>query len=150
MLFAHVLLSVGWVGLSATSLVLAVVTFGQSNTAIRRGVFEFVELLSVVLGRPAAIGALVTGLVLSFGTKWGLFRYYWVLIKFVLLIVMVAAAIVLTPGFVADGIAHAGQPGSAELATAQWGIVLLPIGHLVGLVVSTLLSVYKPGGRIRK
>jgi hypothetical protein len=30
---------------------------------------------------PAAIGTLVTGILLSLGTKWGLLRHYWVATK---------------------------------------------------------------------
>ena len=33
---------------------------------------------------PLACGSLLTGLVMSLGTPWGLFRHYWVLITFVL------------------------------------------------------------------
>ncbi|MEX2556480.1 MAG: hypothetical protein WEB06_12740 [Actinomycetota bacterium] len=41
---------------------------------------------------PVAVATLATGLVMSLGAKWGLFRHYWVLIS---LIVTVIATIVL-------------------------------------------------------
>lgn len=146
-LLVHVILSMGWLGMSATTLVMSVVALSETQPTLLRAVFEFEEQLSVVLGRPMAIGTLVTGLVLSFGTKWGLFRYYWVLVKFVLLIAMVAAAVILLPQWISDGIAFADRPGSAELASAQWGLLAVAAFHVTGLVVSCALSVYKPPRR---
>ena len=34
-----------------------------------------------VIGVPLALASLVTGIISSLGTTWGLFRYYWVLVK---------------------------------------------------------------------
>ncbi len=42
---------------------------------------------------PFSLASLVTGLVQALGTTWGLFRHYWVLIKF--LITVVAAVLLL-------------------------------------------------------
>ena len=33
---------------------------------------------------PLAVATVVTGLLMALGTKWGLFRHYWVLISFLL------------------------------------------------------------------
>lgn len=148
-LLAHVILSMGWLGMSATTFVMSVVAFSETRPAVLRGIFEFQEVLSAALGRPMAVGSLVTGLVLSFGTKWGVFRYYWVAVKFVLLILMVAAAIILLPPWIADGIANSGRPGSAGSTGAIWGITLVSAFHVTGLVVSSALSVYKPPRRVR-
>ena len=36
---------------------------------------------------PLCLASLVTGLVMSLGTRWGLFRHYWVLAKLLITIV---------------------------------------------------------------
>jgi hypothetical protein len=43
---------------------------------------------------PLAVASLLTGLIQSLGTVWGLFRHYWVLFK--LLITVVATIVLLT------------------------------------------------------
>ena len=35
---------------------------------------------------PLSVAAMVTGLLQSLGTEWGLFRYYWIVVKFALTI----------------------------------------------------------------
>jgi len=36
---------------------------------------------------PLCLASLLTGLIMSLATKWGLFRHYWVTVKFLLTIV---------------------------------------------------------------
>lgn len=71
---------------------------------------------------PLALTTLLTGFVIGFGTRWGLFRHYWVLYSF--LLIVIAIAYLLTLGH--------------TLTDAAGGLVVL-------LVVNAL-NVYKPQG----
>ena len=96
---------------------------------------------------PLALGTLVTGIVQSLATPWGLFRHYWVLIKFAL---TVFATIILlqhmpTVSSLAD---VAREADSADLGRLG-GDLLHAGGGLVVLLVITVLNVYKPRGMTR-
>ncbi len=79
-LFAHVVSSVGWVGavIAYLALVGAALTSGDAQTV--RAAFIAMEVTFFALV-PLALAALLTGVVQSLGTTWGLFRHYWVLFK---------------------------------------------------------------------
>ena len=94
-----------------------------------------------------SIAALLTGIVQSLGTSWGLFRHYWVLAK--LLITAVSTVLLLSHmrgiSFVA---AIAGQMalGSGDLRALRVQLAIDAGAALGALLVTTLLSVYKPRG----
>jgi hypothetical protein len=97
---------------------------------------------------PLSLASLVTGLVQSLGTSWGLFRHYWVLFK--LLINVVATFILLmymqTLGDLAD-VAAESAFSSGELGDLRSpSPVLHAGGALLLLLVATTLAVYKPRG----
>ncbi|MGH3470208.1 MAG: hypothetical protein ACRDQF_21020, partial [Thermocrispum sp.] len=99
----------------------------------------------------AGLTCLVSGLVLGWGTKWGLLRYWWVAVKLVLNLVLCTLILV------------ALQPGMADVR--EYGETLAATGRAVGdvstlffppavsltaLTAATVLAVYKPWGRLRK
>ena len=94
------------------------------------------------------IAALLTGLLMALGTKWGLFRHYWVLIS--LLLTLVATSVLLTQlGQIRVLAAVAGTTESAAARQGLWGQLLHAGGGLVVLLVIQVLNVYKPRGVTR-
>src|SRR6516225_9693510 len=85
-LSAHVTASVGWLGAVAGFLALAIggLTSQQSQTV--GAAYLAMELITWSVIIPLSLASLVTGLVSSVGTDWGLFRHYWVLAKLLLTI----------------------------------------------------------------
>ncbi len=57
-----------------------------------RAAYLVMELIGWFVLVPLSLASLLTGLVQALGTKWGLFRHYWVLFK---LLITVLATIVL-------------------------------------------------------
>jgi hypothetical protein len=90
-LTAHVTFSVGWLGTVAGFQALAIVALTSREPETVRGSYLAMELTGWYVIVPFCLASLVTGLVMSLGTPWGLFRHYWVLVKF--LITVVAALI---------------------------------------------------------
>ncbi|SPL98709.1 unnamed protein product [[Actinomadura] parvosata subsp. kistnae] len=96
---------------------------------------------------PLAAASLLTGLVQSLGTTWGLFRHYWVLFK---LLINVAAIVVLlmyteTLGYLA-GVAAA--PGTDPEVLRSPSVLIHSVLAAVLLLLATLLAVFKPRGRM--
>jgi hypothetical protein len=83
LLTAHIITSVGWLGAVFAKLVLAV---GAATAASPDVAAALLLALDVVNGAfaPAATGAIVSGVLLSLGTRWGLMQHYWVVAKLVL------------------------------------------------------------------
>jgi hypothetical protein len=144
-LTAHGTSSVGFLGAVAVFLALAVVGLTSRDAETVRGAYLVMEPAARFVLVPFAFASLLTGLVQSLGTTWGLFQHYWVLFK---LLINVFATIVLlmympTLGYLA---------GVAADPTVDLGRVRnsSPALHaalaLLVLLVATVLSVYKPRG----
>ena len=146
-LTAHIATSVGWVGAVAAFVALGVAGLVSDDRETVRAVYLTMEVTGWFVLVPFALGSLVTGLVESLGTKWGLFRHYWVLFK---LLINVFATIVLLMYMrtleALAGIASDAGPvrDVAELRSAS--PLLHGVAALVLLVVATVLGVYKPQG----
>jgi hypothetical protein len=144
-LTAHVVSSVGWLGTVAAFLALAVTGLTSQDAQTVRAVYLAAEPLTWFVIVPLALASLLTGLVQSLGTAWGLFRHYWVLFK--LLIAVFATLVLLmytqTVGFFAD---IAAKPG-ADLSDLRAPTFVLHSGTaLLLLLAATALAVYKPRG----
>src|SRR5260221_14493883 len=102
---------------------------------------------SVVL--PLGLASLVTGLVSSLATEWGLLRHYWVLVK--LLLTIPASILMLVHiqpvGHMAG--AAATMLSSTDLSGLRMQLVVYAGAALLVLLVATALSTYKPRGRTR-
>lgn len=143
-LTVHVASSVGWLGAAAGFLALAVAGQTSQDAQMVRAVYLAAEPITWFALVPLSLASLLTGIVQSLGTPWGLFRHYWVLFK---LLLTVFATVILvqytqTVSYLA-GVAT--ETDSADLGGLRSYILHSGIGLLV-LLVTTILSVYKPRG----
>ena len=146
-LTGHVVASVGWLGAVAGTLALAIAGLASDSEATVRAVYPAMEVVSTYLLVPLSLVSLFTGLTQSLGTKWGLFRHYWVVAK---LAINVVASVVLllylqTLGSLADRASSA-----APVETLRSPSPVLHAGAaMVLLLAAAVLSVYKPRGVTR-
>jgi hypothetical protein len=133
----HVTFSVGWLGAVVAYLALAIagVASHEAEAEVVRSAYFAMELTGWFVIVPLSLAALLTGLVQSLGTEWGLFRYYWVLVKCVLTVGAVTILLLHMPAVsrragVTSEVIHAG-------------------GGLLVLLATTALSVYKPWGKTK-
>ena len=147
-LTAHVTFSVGWLGAVACFLALAVAGLTSQDAQMVRAGYLAMELISWFVIVPCSFAALLTGLVQSLGTQWGLFRHYWILVKFLLTIVATVILLVhMQPIVRMSDVAAATTLSSADFGRLRIQLVAdAGLALLVLLAVSTL-AVYKPWGR---
>lgn len=146
-LTAHVMSSVGWLGAVVAFLALAIVgSTSQDDQLIRAALLAMRPITWFVLV-PLAFASLLTGLVSSLTTTWGLFRHYWVLFKLLLNLIATVVLLVYTEtvDFVA-GITAEGALSGADLRALAGSPQLHAVLALVVLIASTVLAVYKPRG----
>jgi hypothetical protein len=151
-LTAHVTSSVGWLGAVAGFLVLSIAGMTSQDAEIVRGAYLAMNLIGQSVIVPLSLAALLTGLVQSLGTSWGLFRHYWVLLKFALTIG--ATVLLLLHQFTAVAVAASrvsATPAGTLPEVGRLGTQLVGDAGLAVLVLlaTTTLSVYKPWGLTR-
>jgi hypothetical protein len=132
-LTAHITVSVGWLGAVVAYLAVAIACLVSQDAQVVRSGYATMELTGWFVLVPLGLAALLTGLAQSLGTEWGLFRHYWVLVKFVL-----------TVGAVTILLLHMPAVGRRS---GELGEVVHAGGGLLVLLATTTLSVFKPWGR---
>jgi len=148
-LAAHIALSVGWIGAVAGYVALDLAAATSQNAKTLRGCYLTMELIAWYVIVPLALAALLTGLVMSLGTRWGLFRYYWVLVSLLLTVIATVVWLVETQtiGYFAD---IAADPRTSSEDLRSLGSTLVhSVGGMVVLLVILALNVYKPRGMTR-
>lgn len=148
-LSAHLTVSVGWLGAIAAYLALDITTVTSQNPQTLRSVYLAMDLIAGTVIVPLAIISLVTGIVISLGTTWGLFRHYWVLISLVLTVL--AVIVLLVEVSTVSAYAHvAADPSTTADELRQTGSTLVhSVGGVIVLLVILILNVYKPRGMTR-
>src|ERR671911_2230825 len=112
-LAAHIALSVGWIGAVTGYIALDVAAAASRNAERLRACYLAMELITWYVIVPLALASLLSGLVMSLGTNWGLFRHYWVLISLLLTIIatLVLVAETRTIGYFANVAGSAATSG---------------------------------------
>ena len=148
-LTAHVAFSVGFIGAVASFLALSIAGLASQDADTVRGAYLSMNLIGQFVIVPLCFAALLTGIVQSLGTEWGLFRYYWVLLKLILTVgstvlllvhqfMAVARAARLVSAAAAGTMPSVGYLGTELVTKAGLAIVVL--------IVITTISIYKPWG----
>lgn len=131
---AHVVVSGAWLGvvLAKLTMVIAVIDSGEPGLAAGAA---FIDVLDSAVFPRVAVATALTGVIVSVGTKWGLFTHYWVVAKMLLTVAVIVTGV---------GLAGAPAGGAAAGSLVAWAAA-----HLVMLGAATVISVLKPWGRTR-
>jgi hypothetical protein len=152
-LIVHVVVSVGWLGLNVGNLTLEITGLTTDDPTTQHVALGALYLIGGPLLIPVSLLAWTSGVLLGYYSKWGVFRYRWVLVKFLLTtIAVLLVPLSLLPGLrelqqimadtPTDELADLGQNGMSMLAA---GIVSTSM-----YVTNAILSVLKPWGRTRR
>lgn len=149
-LTAHVTASVGWLGSVAAFLSLAVAGLTSQESQVARAAYLAMQTVTWAVIVPLSVASLITGVIQSLGTTWGLLRHYWILVK--LLLTVVATAVLLLHTQPIDALARAAAaatlPDGDDLALRVRLIADAGAALLV-LLAACALSIYKPRGVTR-
>jgi len=149
-LTAHVASSVGWLGAVAGFLALAVAGLTSRDAQTVRAVYLVMDLTAWYVIVPLCLASVLTGLVSSLSTTWGLFRHYWVLLKILITIPSSLMLLVhMQPISYMAGVAANTPLSIADLHGLKVQLVIEAGAAVLVLLVATALSVYKPKGMTR-
>ena len=146
-LTAHVTSSVGSLGAVAAFLALAVAGLTSQDAQMVRAAYLAMGFSAWFVIVPLVLASLLTGLVMSLGTPWGLFRHYWVLVKLLLTVLTTIVLLLqMEPISYMAAVAADTTLSGADLLGLRRSLRFHAAGGLLVLLVTTTLSVYKPRG----
>lgn len=148
-LAAHITLSVGWIGAVAAYIALDLTAATSDDELALRVAYLGMNLIVRTVIVPLALASLITGVVISLGTKWGLFRHYWVLISLALTIFATVVLVVETRTIGHLAAVAADPMTSAEDLRSLGTTLVHSVGGIVVLLAVLVLNVYKPPGLTR-
>jgi hypothetical protein len=141
----HVTSSVGWVGAVFVFLALAAIGLTSQDERTVRGAYLVMAPAAWFVLVPLAHTALFSGIALSLGTPWGLFRHYWVVFK--LGITLFSTVILMIYMGTFQQMAGVAADPVVELALVRNpSPVVHAVLALALLLTATWLAVYKPFG----
>ena len=141
----HVTTSVGWIGAVLVFLALAAIALSSPDERTVRGAYLLMAPTAWFVLVPLAHASLLSGIMLSLGTAWGLFRHYWVVLKLVITAFSTVILLIYMGTF-------RQMAGVAADPVVELGLVRNPspllhaVLALALLLAATVLAIYKPFG----
>lgn len=153
-LAAHVIVSFGLLGLSSAMLVLGAVAATTPNPETARAAYLSMGIFTRGVIQPVAIGALATGVVLSLGTPWGLFRHAWIVAKLALTVATILCGIFVVSPTLQRALAATAIGGAPLADQSSWSAPALLVAasgaNVLMLGAATAISVFKPWGTLAR
>ena len=150
-LVVHLVSAGAWIGIDVMVAVLVGVGW-FSDDPVRQGTaYQALGWFVVWPMLSAGLLSLASGLVLGLGSKWGLVRYWWVLVKLVLNVVLCTLILVaLRPGL-PEVVDHGRALATGAASDIDVSFLFFPPAvSLTALLVASTLAVFKPWGRVRR
>jgi hypothetical protein len=150
-LTSHITVSVGWVGAVAVFIVLAAAGLTAEENQLARSAYMAMELSAWYVIVPFCIASLLTGIVQATGTKWGLFKFYWIVVKLFLTVALTILLLLhMQPIEYLAGIAADTNFSNAKHSGHVINLIAKAGAALIALLFITTISIYKPWGRINR
>jgi hypothetical protein len=151
LLSAHLLFSAIMFGGAVAFLILSITAVNTSDEGVLKACYTSMHVLAKTSVRASTIGALVTGILLSVLTQWGLFKFYWIIAKqgFMLLAILLGPismefltlrAVTITSS---EGLNALNNPSFTVNNGLMWIGIIVQIVCVGGMFV---ISVFKPWG----
>ena len=148
-LMLHVTASVGWLGAVIGFLALTVPALWSSQPFMVRAAYVSMDVLARFAILPLCVASLVTGVLQSLISRWGLVQHYWVVFK---LLLNVLSTIVLVGHMrpIAE-LARAALDGplAGDLSQVRLQVAVDACAATIVLLIATVLGIYKPRGVTR-
>ena len=148
MLTTHISFSVGWLGTVAAFLTLSIAGL-IGNAQIAGACYLSMNLIAWFVILPFGVCSLLTGLVQSLGTHWGLFKHYWIVVKLILtLVATIVLLLHMHPIKDMATVASKTLLSTTDLRSLRIQLIADAGAALLVLLATTTVSVYKPWGKI--
>jgi Predicted integral membrane protein (DUF2269) len=143
-LTVHIAAALGLLGASLVLLVGGLQAATRDDPQDAHATYELLRLATFSVDIPLAVITLLAGLTLALTSKWGLFRYWWVMAKLALYLGNLAVGITLI-GPSIDTMLEVTEVNSPAEDSTRWTLVLLTGVQVAMLLAAATLAVFKPG-----
>ena len=147
-LTVHVIAGVALVGITGTVMILAVMAAGAASSAESHALYRSAQVVALAMAIPFSVTSLGTGILLGLRTPWGVFRYRWVAAKLLLQVGIILMGALAVGPMVEALVEDAGAGRS--LGSERWQLAIAGGVNLAFAVTAVGLSMFKPGGRLRR
>ncbi|MFD2763455.1 hypothetical protein [Micromonospora eburnea] len=142
LLTLHLVTSLSWLGADLVLLALGVAGLRGADAEV---VYPAAGLLVTWLFAPLSVLVWLVGLASALLTPWGLLRWRWVLVKFAITTAMLGLVLLL----LAPTVRRIAELGTDLTTRDRLDLIIPPTVSTTLLIVMTVLSTYKPWGRLR-
>lgn len=149
-LTSHITFSVGWLGAVAVFLALAITGLTTFDKQLAYSIYIAMEISTLYIIVPFCLASLITGLIQALGTKWGLFKHYWIIVKLFLTVAMTILLFLhLQPISYLAGVATDISSYKIETSGTLIDLIAKSGATILVLVAITTISIYKPWGKVQ-
>jgi uncharacterized membrane protein len=151
----HVLSVVAWFGGAICMLLLGLYMKNAHNGEQLYYTLSNMHLIDTTLIRFPALIVLISGVMLSIWTQWGLIKYYWVVIKLVLTVLIIFMGIMFLGDWLSFLVKTAERYGIVALQkdtfqTTSLSLISASIFNIISMTIMTCITYFKPFGKIKK
>jgi hypothetical protein len=148
----HAVSGISWMGVDIAILILLLTARTSDDVTVVVSGFNAIRMIVPIAVPPLSLSILITGVILGLGSSWGLIRYWWVLVKLCLSLIMTVLVFVsLVPGVnqiaLLDITTVSADTVRASLGDIPTQLMYPPMVSFLMLATATVLSIYKPWRR---
>ena len=144
----HVIAGVALVGITGMVVIVSLMAASAATSAEAHALYRSAQVVALAMAIPFSITSLATGVVLGLRTPWGVFRYRWVTAKLLLQVGIILMG-ALEVGPTVETLVQDSAAGRS-LGSERWQLAIAGGVNLLFAVTAVGLSVFKPGGRLRR
>ena len=147
-LITHIASAGAWLGIDVAMAAVIFTVLTTDDLDVRVFGLRALEVFTIWPLLVSGVICLLSGIVLGLGSKWGVLRYWWVLTKLALNLVLTALVVVALAPEVTRLAEQARRISAGELVPLDLGnLIYPPIVSPLALLLAMTLSVVKPWGR---
>lgn len=144
----HILFAAIMLGNMVTFLILSITSTATIDSSLKESCYTIMNVLSKTSIRASTIGTTITGILLSIWTKWGLFKFKWIIVKEILTVILIVLNVWGMYGLTLNALNEITQVGDgSNLFNPQLSLWVGILIQLVSLIFIFAISVFKPWGQ---
>ena len=149
-LTAHITTSVGWFGSVIVFLALAIFSLLSVSLMETKAGLIAMDVTAWFVIVPFCLLSLITGIIQATGSRWGLFKHYWIIVKLILTVGSTLLLLLhLQPISQMANEALLPNFSKGNLETGTMDMISKAGASIMVLLVLTTISIYKPWGKIQ-
>lgn len=151
LLILHLLFSAIMLGVAFVFLILSITAATTDDVDVLKACYSIMHVLAKTSVRASTIGTVVTGILLSILTQWGLFKFYWIIVKEGLTLLSIVLGPIAMFFLTLKAVTLTTNVGLNVLldpvfTVNKWQLWIGIILQIVSLVSMFVISVFKPWG----